>query len=393
MSGDNVERLHIPGGQLASIVLPQDSNVKRDMPRPVELRQPEYEQQFDFHTLFYDCFSNHYGDLVMLGPPLLNFRSHFGEQCFKITSPQGTVEASSIEAAAQRTGWCQDEIVLTTEKREINQLQVALGELGQYDLNPSPYLGSLFQGTRTLFAMVKYDPISWIKEWATFYAKYHGSNALLIYNNDSPLFSGEELLDALSPLQDLTTIIVIDWPFRYGPQAAGIGRWDSVFCKTGAFQHAYKRFLWEAASVINVDVDELLVHEHHVSIHEMVEASQEKYVTFPGIWASRPQDTKQETLPNERTHRLYQYHGNITPSTQQCPDKWAVVPEACPQDSQWRTHDIAGLSDAAPCSGELRYRHFRDLNSGWKLQRTKPLQAYHKDRILIEAYKKIGWLP
>tara|TARA_R110002096_G_scaffold141887_2_gene296881 strand:- start:629 stop:1717 length:1089 start_codon:yes stop_codon:yes gene_type:complete len=362
------------------------------MPRPAELRQPDYEEKFDFSTLFFDCFrvDDHY--IEFLGPPLANFFSHFESGSITVLSDANDEKTLPLSSLKRRRGWCQDEVTLPADNTD-KSVKLSLGELGTYTVPIGENLKCVFENRRVLLGMVKYDPISWIKEWASFYAAYHATDALLLYNNNSPHYSGAELLSTLKALNLFKTIVIIDWEFPYGPQAGTNGLWDSVYCKTGAFQHAFKRLLANANSVINADIDELIVHEQHVSLHELVESCPVGYMQFQGIWASKPPIPGEKTLPEQRHHRHYRYHGQIDKNTIQCPPKWAVVPKTCPMDSQWRTHDISNKTSAPALTEELRYRHFRDLNTGWKLSRNKPLLAYNEDKLLIAAYRKIGWLP
>ena len=47
--------------------------IRRAMPRPLHLRQPDYEEKFDFTTVFYDCFRSLDASwCVLIGPPLIN---------------------------------------------------------------------------------------------------------------------------------------------------------------------------------------------------------------------------------------------------------------------------------------------------------------------------------
>ncbi len=49
--------------------LPAFSAARREPPRPVEAREPDYLDKFDAETLFYDAFMGSRGRIVLLGPP------------------------------------------------------------------------------------------------------------------------------------------------------------------------------------------------------------------------------------------------------------------------------------------------------------------------------------
>ena len=45
----------------------------RNPPRPLSLRHEDYEDNFDFTTIFYDCFWDYTGRAIsLIGPPLAN---------------------------------------------------------------------------------------------------------------------------------------------------------------------------------------------------------------------------------------------------------------------------------------------------------------------------------
>src|SRR5918996_3305983 len=48
----------------------------RNPPRPLSLRHEDYEDNFDFTTIFYDCFWDCAGEsIILIGPPLLNLEA------------------------------------------------------------------------------------------------------------------------------------------------------------------------------------------------------------------------------------------------------------------------------------------------------------------------------
>ena len=48
----------------------------RNPPRPLSLRHEGYEGDFDFTTVFYDCFWSSAGNtIILIGPPLLNLET------------------------------------------------------------------------------------------------------------------------------------------------------------------------------------------------------------------------------------------------------------------------------------------------------------------------------
>jgi hypothetical protein len=64
----------------------------------------------------------------------------------------------------------------------------------------------------------------------------------------------------------------MEWPFKYGPQGANSwDHWDSDFCQLGAWEHARWRFLQNARSAMNSDIDELVLSKSGQSVFEAAE--------------------------------------------------------------------------------------------------------------------------
>src|SRR5665213_36842 len=67
---------------------------------------------------------------------------------------------------------------------------------------------------------------------------------------------------------------VLCGPFKYGPQSTlAQGLWDSDFYQLGAWEHARWRFLTQARSAMNTDIDELVVSARGRSVFEAAERS------------------------------------------------------------------------------------------------------------------------
>jgi hypothetical protein len=78
-----------------------------------------------------------------------------------------------------------------------------------------------------------------------------------------------------------------------------------------------------------------------------------------------------------------------------CLPKWTVVPTRCPTRVQWHVHSIFSWWASYFCTRDFSFRHFREIGSNWKYQRTSrvPLDpSVHKtDRALMEAFQRVDW--
>ena len=53
-----------------------------------------------------------------------------------------------------------------------------------------------------------------------------------------------------------------------------------------------------------------------------------------------------------------------------CLPKWTVVPGRCPTHAQWHVHSIFSWWASYFCTKDFSFRHFREIGSNWKYQRT-----------------------
>src|SRR5262249_39706879 len=119
----------------------------------------------------------------------------------------------------------------------------ASGPLGDFAIQLSPHNHDIFHGRRVIFTMSKNNPIEWILDWARFNRDVHGADAVLIYDNGSTAYDSATLSAALKTVADIACSVVVEWPYRYGPQGFNSwDHWDSDFCQLGAWEHARWRF-------------------------------------------------------------------------------------------------------------------------------------------------------
>ena len=252
-----------------------DGGVVRDSTRPAGLRDARYALQFDWTTLFYDVYrvGEH---IVFQGPPLRNFAP--------------LLKQSSYFAPKFRRLWPHAELIERNHASEIwvrdpSESIVIDGALGHHAIEVQPDLSPIFAGRRVVTTLSKDNDIDWIVDWIRFYVRIHGADAVLLYDNGSNAYETSELRARLDEAFPDLAIVVVDWPFPYGPQGGAAGAvdgveapWDSDFCQTGSLQHARHRFLRTAKSVLNVDIDELVLSTRGRSIFAATESSWSGFV-------------------------------------------------------------------------------------------------------------------
>jgi hypothetical protein len=376
---------------LATLSLPEGSRILRARQCPPSLRDANYDARFDFHTLYYDAFLTEDGRQVRLpGPVLANLAPHvLSGGVFEITA-EGQRKGLPFKIYQKRKVTYLD-IDLPEKAENSPLLRLNFGPLGKYEFRPNPNESKLFAGRRVAFTLFKFEPLEWLREWIDFNVKYHGADAFLLYHNDSDTFTAEDVAAVLRSVPGVRAGAVLNWPFPYGPDGTQGDHWESNFCQVGMMAQARWRFLQQAKSVLNGDIDELVITRGHRSIFDIVEQSRHQYVEIPGAWSGYGEGDVRSEAFSARRHR-HMTHFVDGSSERPAQNKWAVVPAACPDDGRWSAHFIGRMDGEQLSFEDAGLRHFRDLNAHWKVKRNSDDGAVGKDSLLQEAYRKIGWL-
>jgi hypothetical protein len=373
--------------------------VRREPTRPPAFQINGFEEQFDRDTLFYDAFFSADGtQVVALGPPLLNLRPLL-ERSRIVALPAGT-DCSFRLRELDRHGQLWIAVPRGTRRLAIGN------ELGRFEIVPRPNAGADFAGKRVLFTLSKNNRLEWIKDWIRYHRDIHGANAVLLYDNASTRYRPAKLARALGELAGIEAACVVRWPFKYGPQGLDAKRfWDSDFCQNGAWEHARWCFLGAARSVLNADIDELVVARRQESVFEAAERSPFGVVRYRGAWVPGIAGTTrlatdgmpirhrdfQHVLEPRRVRRL----GLMATYEDRCPPKWAVVPRRCPGAAQWCAHNIKRWLGALPITAAFEYRHFREINDNWKYDRSGRAsldpRRHVRDDVLEANFARMRW--
>jgi hypothetical protein len=373
-----------------SACLPPEATTKRESTRPVEFRQPGFDDAFDATTLFYDLILSghrHGNDLIFVAPPFLNLFPYF------LGGLIGRRHLESILSNYYVRDRCTDVWIANWESDSV-ELDF---DFGSYRLTPQGAAHHLYKDKRVLYSLSKDNEVAWIVDWVQFHARNHGANAALIYDNASSRYTGEELERLLKEALPGLEINVVHWPYNYGPQGFKGNWWDSDFCQAAAFQDARFRFLDLAASVLNCDIDELVISENGESVFEITERSKSGCTMFNGRWISNAMvdtHTDFDSLCDLR-HACFRYLTRTEGAA--CPKKWCVVPRRCRLEEQWGTHTVSGKDLVWSYSDSLSYRHFKGISTNWKYQRFRPTtfnpKLHEFDETLDDAFVRAEIAP
>ena len=390
---------------ISTCQLAPESGVLRDSPRPPDLRNATYADRFDWDTLFYDVYrvGRH---IVFQAPPFYNLEQPLRDAAL-FRNRFGPIMARSRFIARNRG----NEIWLRDAADEI-ELNCALG---RFEIAVQPNLSDIFAGRRVIITQSKNNDLRWIVDWARYYQRIHGADAVLLYDNGSTAYHAADIEAALTQALPNMVVRIVDWPFRYGPQGGEAGAvggqptaWDSDYCQTGSLQHARFRFLLKARSVLNVDIDELVASASGESIFAATERSRHGFIKFEGHWIST---TAHPSVTRENCR-----HGDFTlreADTELCPPKWCIAPrqrtsfprqrKIVPQprhftQQSWSVHNLFGARYNRQLSAQFRFRHLKGISNSWKEARWESPTASAiplvEDTALREALAQAGlYLP
>lgn len=359
----------------ARIRLPIDGKLERDRVTPVEERTSDYDEKYDLHTFCYDAFDVE-GSAVLVCPPLLNLELVARIDRDKISS-DGTlrVERRKKVDVIHAGGWSADRKFTV-------------------DLNGIPFERMVGRSRREAFAdrrvvltMFKFEPLVWLREWIEFNIHYHGADAALIYCNDLPHLTPQQVVDGLSNIDGLVALGVVDFPFPYGP---GRGLWDANFCQFGMLEHARLKYLAEAKGVLVGDIDELVITSDHRSAFATLDESSEGYLLFGGKFAGAATGEEASKPVLDRRHRHYRFVSTQAVGTNPVVGtKWIIAPQKN-KSAQWQTHRVNGFA-TKELRNDVELRHFLHMSTGWKETRPPSLHQPEIDAALAAAYRRVGW--
>ena len=239
------------------VLLSDFTDARREPTRPVKFRGENFDRQFDSTTLFYDAVDIGNQQVVLFAPPFFNLADSLSRTAFFRGSERCATGIRNFDRHAQVR------LKAPTQDGKIR----ASGPLGDVTVSVSPNSIELFRDRRVIFTMSKDNPIEWILDWVRFNRDVHGADAVLIYDNASTAYDSTTLSAALKSIPGIERSVVVEWPFKYGPQGPnGWDYWDSDFCQLGAWEHARWRFLQHARSAMNSDIDELVLSKSGRSV-------------------------------------------------------------------------------------------------------------------------------
>lgn len=261
----------------------------------------------------------------MIGPPLRNLASLVGPEHLRLDG----IPASAITTF----NFLNADLRLVLGESKPQRLEVYCGRFtATAPVQPSG--AKVFAGRKVLCTLSRDNRLKWIADWAEFHVRTHGADAVLFYDNASTRYTPSDLLALFRSIPGLAAAVVVPWAYKFGPLGNGAKDWDSHYSQCVMLEHARRRFLPDAAAMVNLDVDELVVTDDGVSLFEHLARSVEGALIYPGRWIRNVRNF----YPWSIRHCNFRYYATTDPPY---PTKWTVVPSRLPEKAEVGIHTIA----------------------------------------------------
>ena len=337
------------------IVLDPRQNPPVAPPRAAPYRSREFDRRRDALTLLADIFRDETGAVRAVGPPV---GPRWRQQGVLRAACATSGQPCEVEMAPHRNTLLAQHYRFRPAPTSGGLLVSAAGQ--QEARAVQPYLGAWFAGRRVLMAVVCDNRLEWVADWARFHQVHHGVDAVLLFDNRSTAYAGGDLARAVAAVPGIAVVAVVPWAVGHGSSTGRLGwrRTDMNHGQAVAFALARRRFLAEAAWVLNVDIDELAVPLAGPTIDDLFAASGAAVLSLP------VQDLlgRAGAMPDPPRHRDVLL--STAPPHFERP-KWAAVPARCPRHASWGIHVVDHAPTTVADPAVLLVAHCRSLTTGW----------------------------
>ena len=362
---------------LSSVILDKETHTLRIPPRKEEDQQFNYKELFDYTTLFADIFFLADGRVELLGPPLLNLESILKKGNLSIDGKNYHDELNITSEHRK----CR---ILLPKIQNIHKKKLVLEYEGTcFEREIQPNQCDFFKDCNVLVTQQRDNPLEWIGYWIAHHAKHHETDAVLIYDNGSTLYTLKELEKLVCSVKGIKKVCIVNWLIPYGVTGGDKSIWDSDFGQYQSWEHAMARFCANANTVIIGDVDELIVHEQGISIPQLL-----AYIDEPVVAYRRRQIEEVLSLPKYTDLPRMHCHTHLY-QAQKMPwaAKYAINPKKVKAGTHFRVHDVLG--DKMYTDEKLLGRHFGALRIHWRVGSFEPIPMKTKEEYKTELTEDI----
>ncbi len=331
-----------------------NGHLYRPGPRPAFDRDVNYEDRFDYTTIIYDAFWSQDGrEILLICPPPQSLTSDvFGGEIYEVPSGR-RCKFEVVQSASTH-------ILHIPVSKSTQSLELVF-PLASYSIVPQPNLCSKFAGERVLLTHNKNNSLRWIRDWAHFHAEMHGCTAVFFYDNGSYRYAKYDVRAALATVPGLKCAALVDAPFPFGAVNGPLRVNDSRFFQRAYLAHAKYRLYGRAASVVHIDIDELIISPSGESFFEAVEKSRTGCVTIEGVWVERATEEGIEPPIREIGHATFHHvaKGGGRPTGV----KSGIAPARVDDRAFLVTHAVLNAQSDFETASRFKHRHFMGLKT------------------------------
>jgi hypothetical protein len=353
---------------LSRFQYPLEWNMQRQPVRPADLRVLDFDKTFDFETVWNDAIQINPQCVLLVGPPLYQTAAWLQTNC-EIYSNFGerlSVQVHELDRAC---------LTIINTSKTIDTLEIR-NAAGSWFI-PVNLPDTAFNNQKVIVTISKNHPISWLQQWIQYHNRVHNIDGLLLYNNQSTIYTSVELEQALQGHG--MTVKVIDYDVPFGTMGGGLwewqGRkgtflpWDSDFAQYVMLEHAKWRYLYCAKLAINADTDELLLLDNITldKFADYCETSSNSVWLYKGTWIE-PVDSATGVVANmvEFDNRRFENYWHTAYSNQRgIGVKWMLNPRKN-LNYQWMLHRTTGPHMH---TDEISFAHYLAMNTSWSWKR------------------------
>jgi hypothetical protein len=356
--------------KLPLVKYPAEWGFKRTPARDKELWVYNFEENYDWDNLWYDAIQVSQNTILLIGPPLYGTGSFIYSNCYFTDNSEQKLEyrinemdrmCITVVTVSNWTG----RITLVTNNHKLHI--------------PVTKQSYEFHNKKVIVTISKNHPITWLQQWIDYHKEVHNIDGVIIYNNQSTIYSNEELQEQLSREDVLVEIVDYNVPFgcmgggiwQWGDKSGTSLPWDSDFSQYIMLEHAKWKYLHCAKLVVNADTDELLLLKNTTldDIADRCNNESNSAWKYNGIWiepVSSITRTIADVIPNEQ-RRFDDYWHTANNQHRGVSVKWMLAPKHN-MNNQWHLHNILGHHMV---TDEISFAHYLPMNTGWSYQRDK----------------------
>lgn len=363
----------------------QPQKVRRCPRRPRDLWVFDFEENYDWDTIWNDAVQINNETVLLIGPPLYEHADWLRSNhplYLKGTNRTLAMEVNELDRAC-----------VTTVKvpGPVEEIFVA-GDHGEKSIRVNKPSWD-FADKKVIVTISRNHPVSWLKQWIDYHRTVHNLDGLLLYNNRSTIYTSEELEAAL--IRPDMVIKVVDYDVPFGCMGGGDWEWqgkkgnflpwDSDFAQYVMLEHAKWRYLHCAKLAINADTDELLYIKHNTldGLAEYCMTSSNSVWLYKGTWIE-PVDSRNGAVASDvpfEDRRFDHYWHTNNANQRGIGIKWMLNPRRN-MGYQWHLHKTFGPH---MMTDEIGFGHYLAMNTSWSWTR----DVYNGDRSTLQEQGEV----